>query len=83
MPYDGFGNWVDSKTDLTTDTLGFGEIGGVGQLVYRLFRFKKYVVRYNMIITAINNLKCSDSIIFSKNAMNNFILNDFVMKLPF
>lgn len=46
MPYDGFGNWVDSKTDLTTDMLGFGEIGGVGQLVYKLFRFKKYEVRY-------------------------------------
>ena len=40
MPYDGMGNWVDSKTDLTTDMLGFGEIGGVGQLVYKLFRFK-------------------------------------------
>lgn len=46
MPYDGFGNWVNSKTDLTTDMLGFGEIGGVGQLVYKLFRFKKYEVRY-------------------------------------
>ena len=45
MPYDGMGNWVDSKTDLTTDTLGFGEVGtvgGVGQLIYKLFRFKKY-----------------------------------------
>ena len=46
MPYDGFGNWVDSKTDLTTGMLGFGEIGGVGQLVYKLFRFEKYEVRY-------------------------------------
>jgi len=46
MPHDGFGNWVNSKTDLTTDMLGFGEIGGVGQLVYKLFRFKKYEVRY-------------------------------------
>ena len=46
MPYDGFGNWVNTKTDLTTDMLGFGEIGGVGQLVYKLFRFKKYGVRY-------------------------------------
>ena len=45
MPYDGMGNWVDSKTDLRTDTLGFGEVGtvgGVGQLIYKLFRFKKY-----------------------------------------
>ena len=49
MPYDGLGNWVDSKTDLTTDTLSFGEIGGiggVGQLVYKMFRFKKYDLRY-------------------------------------
>ena len=29
MPYDGMGNWVDSKTDLRTDTLGFGEVGTV------------------------------------------------------
>lgn len=46
MPYDGLGGWLDSKTDLTTDMLGFGEIGGVGQLVYKLFRFKKYEIRY-------------------------------------
>lgn len=46
MPYDALGLWVDSKTDLTTDMLGFGEIGGVGQLVYKLFRFKKYELRY-------------------------------------
>ena len=42
------GNWVDSKTDLTTDTLGFGEVGtvgGVGQLIYKLFRFKKYEIQ--------------------------------------
>ena len=38
---------LDGKEyDLTTDMLGFGEIGGVGQLVYKLFRFKKYEVRY-------------------------------------
>ena len=46
MPYDGMGNFIDSKTDITTDTLGFGEIGGVGQLIYRLFRFKKYEIKH-------------------------------------
>ena len=46
MPYDALGLWVDSKTDLITYILGFGEIGGVGQLVYKLFRFKKYELRY-------------------------------------
>ena len=46
MPEDYMGNWIDSKTDLRTDILGFGEIGGVGQLIYRLFRFKKYKIRY-------------------------------------
>ena len=46
MPEDYMGRWVDSKTDLRTDILGFGEIGGIGQLIYRLFRFKKYEIRY-------------------------------------
>lgn len=46
MSYDAFGGFTESQTDITTDTLGFGEIGGVGQLIYRLFRFKKYVVSY-------------------------------------
>ena len=46
MPYDAFGKFTASQTDITTDTLGFGEIGGVGQLIYSLFRFKKYTVSY-------------------------------------
>jgi len=49
MPYDGMGNWVNSKTDLREDTLTLGEVGtvgGVGQLIYKLFRFKKYELRY-------------------------------------
>ena len=49
MPYDDYGRWTESKTDLTTDTLSFGEIGGiggVGQLIYKMFRFKKYELRY-------------------------------------
>ena len=39
-------NWNDetlpSKADKTTDILGFKEIGGIGQLIYHPFRFKKY-----------------------------------------
>lgn len=46
MPYDAYGKFTESQTDITTDMLGFGEIGGVGQLVYNSFRFKKYEVRY-------------------------------------
>ncbi len=49
MPYDDYGKWTESKTDLTTDTLSFreiGGIGGVGQLIYKMFRFKKYELRY-------------------------------------
>ena len=46
MPEDYMGRWVDSKTDLRTDILGFGEIGGIGQLIYRLFRFKNYEIQY-------------------------------------
>ena len=39
-------NWNDetipSEADKTTDILGFKEIGGIGQLIYHPFRFKKY-----------------------------------------
>ena len=31
-----------SEADKTTDILGFKEIGGIGQLIYHPFRFKKY-----------------------------------------
>lgn len=33
----------ESKADISTDFLGFGEIGGVGQLVYHHIRFSDYV----------------------------------------
>lgn len=32
---------IPSEANKTTDILGFKEIGGVGQLIYRPFRFKK------------------------------------------
>ena len=39
-------NWneesIPSEADKTTDILGFKEIGGIGQLIYHPFRFKKY-----------------------------------------
>lgn len=46
MRYDMPLNWNDetipSEADKTTDILGFKEIGGIGQLIYHPFRFKKY-----------------------------------------
>lgn len=42
MPYDWEGNWVESKADRHADSLGIGEIGGIGQLIYRAVRFKEY-----------------------------------------
>lgn len=42
MPYDWNGRYIESKADNKTDILGFGEIGGVGQLIYHHIRFKKY-----------------------------------------
>lgn len=42
MPYDRNGRYIKPKTDNKTDILGFGEIGGVGQLIYHHIRFKKY-----------------------------------------
>ena len=42
MPIDWNDETIPSETDKTTDILGFKEIGGVGQLIYHPFRFKKY-----------------------------------------
>lgn len=46
MPYDAYGNYVPSKADKTTDVLGYDAIGGVGQLIYHLIRFKEYELDY-------------------------------------
>ena len=35
-----------SRADNTTDVLGYDAIGGVGQLIYHLFRFKEYDLDY-------------------------------------
>lgn len=53
MPYDSYGNYVPSKADKTTDVFGYDAIGGVGQLIYHLVRFKEYELDYapnNMLI---------------------------------
>lgn len=42
MPYDWQGEWVESKADRHADSLGIGEIGGIGQLIYHAIRFKEY-----------------------------------------
>lgn len=42
--YDEESMYLDSEANNTTDILGFGEIGGVGQLIYHLFCFKDYEV---------------------------------------
>ena len=42
MPLDGMGNYIESKADNTSDVIGFGDVGGIGQLIYHTFRFKDY-----------------------------------------
>lgn len=46
MPYDAYGNYVPSKANKTTDVFGYDAIGGVGQLIYHLVRFKEYELDY-------------------------------------
>ena len=46
MAFDDYGNEVPSKADKKTNLLTFGDIGGVGQLVYHHFRFADYALRY-------------------------------------
>lgn len=47
MPYDAYGNYVPSKANKTTDVFGYDAIGGVGQLIYHLVRFKEYELDYS------------------------------------
>ena len=42
MPYDEWGLFTESKADNTSDIIGFGDVGGIGQLIYHTFRFKDY-----------------------------------------
>ena len=46
MPYNDYGEYIPSRADNTTDVLGYDAIGGVGQLIYHLFRFKEYELDY-------------------------------------
>lgn len=45
MPYNWNGDYIESRADKNTDILGFGEIGGVGQLIYHNFRFADYKLK--------------------------------------
>lgn len=47
MPHNWNGDYIESKADKNTDVLGFGEIGGVGQLIYHNFRFAAYTTMSN------------------------------------
>lgn len=42
MPFNLKENHISSKADKTADILELKEIGGVGQSIYHLFRFKSY-----------------------------------------
>lgn len=45
MPFNWNGDYIESKAKKNTDVLGFGEIGGVGQLIYHVFRYKDYELK--------------------------------------
>ena len=47
MPYDDFGNEIPSHANKKTSLLTFGDIGGVGQLVYHGIRFADYSLEYD------------------------------------
>lgn len=42
MAYDWEGNQIPSKADNRSDIIGFGDVGGIGQLIYHTFRFPEY-----------------------------------------
>lgn len=46
MPYNDYGDYIPSRADKTTDAFGYDAIGGIGQLIYHLVRFKEYELDY-------------------------------------
>lgn len=44
MPRDSYDNYIPSKADLTVDALTNNEIGGIGKLQYKLYKFSEYKV---------------------------------------
>jgi len=42
MAYDWEGNVIPSKADNGSDIIDFGDVGGIGQLIYHTFRFPEY-----------------------------------------
>ena len=47
MPFNDFGIWYPSKAEIRSDVLSFDAVGGIGQLVYHLFRFNGYELEYD------------------------------------
>ena len=47
MPYDAYGNEIPSKAEKKTGLIRFGDIGGIGQLVYHNFRFADYRLEFD------------------------------------
>ncbi len=47
MPYNDYGEEIPSRADRTTEYISFGEIGGIGQLIYHNFRFADYTLEYD------------------------------------
>ena len=59
MPYDEWGLFTESKADNTSDIIGFGDVGGIGQLIYHTFRFKEY--EYD---EALGNVVCLKPLVY-------------------
>ncbi len=47
MPFDAYGNEIPSHANKKTGLITFGDIGGVGQLVYHNFRYADYQLEYD------------------------------------
>lgn len=45
--YDEISSRCSEKVEKTIDTIGFSAVGGIGQLIYHLFKFKGYELEYD------------------------------------
>lgn len=47
MPYNDYGQEIPSRANLKTGFITFGDIGGIGQLIYHNFRFADYTLEFD------------------------------------
>ena len=71
-------NNAGMRANRQTDMLGFGEVGGVGQLVYHSFRFADYEIDYSNFAHQKHSLKLEKYGFVTKKTHSLCIFSQFL-----